>query len=188
MTEHHHGPVEEIKYCFVGDGRNNVARSLLVTGALLGMDVRVAAPPDLQPPEDVVAIACRLAERTGAWVTVTDDVVGAVHETDFVYTDVWVSMGESADQWAARVPKLLPYRVTSDLLAHTGKTTTRFLHCLPSTHGTTTGVGKRVFEQFGLDGCEVTDEVFESDRSVVFDQAENRLHTIKAVMVNALAG
>jgi ornithine carbamoyltransferase len=188
MTEHHRGPVEEIKYCFVGDGRNNVARSLLVTGALLGMDVRIAAPPELQPPEDVVAIASRLAERTGAWVTVTDDVERAVEEVDFVYTDVWVSMGESADEWAARVPKLLPYRVTSQLLARSGKATTRFLHCLPSTHDTTTGIGRRVFEQFGLDGCEVTDEVFESDRSVVFDQAENRLHTIKAVLVNALAG
>jgi ornithine carbamoyltransferase len=187
MTEHHRGPVEEIKYCFVGDGRNNVARSLLVTGALLGMDVRIAAPPELQPPKDVVAIASRLAERTGAWVTVTDDVERAVDEVDFVYTDVWVSMGESADEWAARVPKLLPYRVTSQLLARSGKATTRLLHCLPSTHDTTTGIGRRVFEQFGLDGCEVTDEVFESDRSVVFDQAENRLHTQKALLEILLA-
>ena len=188
MTEHHPGSVEEIAYCFLGDGRNNVARSLLIIGALLGMDVRIASPPGLQPPEDVVAIARSLAERSGARILVTADVDQGVAAADFVYTDVWVSMGESEDQWAARVPQLMPYRVTPEVMALTGKASTRFLHCLPSTHDTTTGIGRRVLEQFGLDGCEVTDDVFESTQSVVFDQAENRLHTIKAVMVNALAG
>lgn len=188
MTEHHSGRIEEIAYCFIGDGRNNVARSLLVTGALLGMDVRIAAPPALQPPTDVAAIAHTRADRSGARVSITDDVAQAVKGVDFVYTDVWVSMGESDHVWADRVPQLLPYRVSAELLAMSGKDTTRLMHCLPSTHDTSTGIGRRVFELFGLDGCEVTDDVFESDRSVVFDQAENRLHTIKAVMVHALAG
>jgi ornithine carbamoyltransferase len=187
MTEHHRGPTEAISYCFLGDGRNNVARSLLVTGALLGMDVRIAAPAALQPPVDVVRIAQGLADRSGARITVTDDVQAAVSATDFVYTDVWVSMGESDGQWASRVPQLLPYRVTPEVMALSGKDSTRFMHCLPSIHGSHTEVGRRVLERFGIEGCEVTDDVFESGQSVVFDQAENRLHTIKAVMVNALA-
>src|SRR4051794_15133663 len=152
------------------------------------MDVRIAAPPQLQPPADVVDIACPLAERSGARTLVTADVQQAGSGADFVYTHVWGGMGESDAQWAARVPALLPYRVTPEVMALSGKETTRFLHCLPSTHDTTTAVGRRVREQFGLVGCEVTDDVFESAQSVAFDQAENRLHTIKAVMVNALAG
>ena len=187
MTEHHRGPTEAISYCFLGDGRNNVARSLLITGALLGMDVRIAAPAALQPPVDVVRIAQGLADRSGARITVTDDVQTAVSATDFVYTDVWVSMGESDGQWASRVPQLLPYRVTSEIMALSGKDSTRFMHCLPAIHGSHTEVGRRVFERFGIEGCEVTDDVFESGASVVFDQAENRLHTIKALMVDALA-
>jgi ornithine carbamoyltransferase len=187
MTEYHPGPIGEVCYCFLGDGRNNVARSLLVTGALLGMDVRIAAPSGLQPPDDVVRIARELADRSGARLMVTEDVTAAVRGTDFVYTDVWVSMGESDEQWAARVPQLLPYRVTPEVMTLSGKRSTRFMHCLPSIHGSQTEVGHRVFERFGIEGCEVTADVFESDASVVFDQAENRLHTIKAVMVNALA-
>jgi ornithine carbamoyltransferase len=186
MSEHHPGRVEDISYCFVGDGRNNVARSLLVTGALLGMDVRIAAPVELQPPPDVQRIAGRLAESSGARLLVTSELEPAVTGTHFVYTDVWVSMGESDAQWAERVPLLLPYRITAEVMALSGRADTRFMHCLPSTHDTTTGIGRRVHDTFGLAGCEVTDEVFESDRSVVFDQAENRMHTIKAVMVNAL--
>ena len=162
MTEHHRGPTEAISYCFLGDGRNNVARSLLVTGALLGMDVRIAAPAALQPPVDVVRIAQGLADRSGARITVTDDVQTAVSATDFVYTDVWVSMGESDGQWASRVPQLLPYRVTSEIMALSGKDSTRFMHCLPAIHGSHTEVGRRVFERFGIEGCEVTDDVFES--------------------------
>lgn len=186
MTEHHAGPVEEIAYCFLGDGRNNVARSLLITGALLGMDVRIAAPRDLWPPDDVIAEADRLAVTSGARVTVTEDVEQGVAGADFVYTDVWVSMGESDEQWSTRIPQLLPYRVTEKVLLASGKPDTKFLHCLPSVHDRSTQLGRRLFDRFGLDGAEVTDEVFESPRSVVFDQAENRLHTIKAVLVAAL--
>ncbi|MFF1284537.1 ornithine carbamoyltransferase [Streptomyces sp. NPDC058299] len=186
MTEHHPGPLEQTTYCFLGDGRNNVARSLLVTGALLGMDVRIAAPRDLWPPDDVIATAHRLATTSGARVLVTDDVEQAVAGADFVYTDVWVSMGESDEQWGARIDLLLPYRVTEKVLHASGKPDTKFLHCLPAVHDRSTQLGERLHELYGLSGAEVTDEVFESPRSIVFDQAENRLHTIKAVLVAAL--
>ncbi|MFQ1002401.1 ornithine carbamoyltransferase [Modestobacter sp. SSW1-42] len=186
MIEHHRSPVEEIAFCFTGDGRNNVARSLLVTGALLGMDVRIAAPPALQPPADVVATARDLAASSGARVLVTDDPAAGVAGADFVYTDVWVSMGESEAEWDARVPLLSPYRVTEELMAATGRPDSRFLHCLPALHDRSTTLGARVFDRYGLDGAEVSDAVFESERSVVFDQSENRLHTIKAVLVHAL--
>jgi ornithine carbamoyltransferase len=186
MTEHHDGSLEEIAYCFLGDGRNNVARSLLITGALLGMDVRIAAPRDLWPPDDVIDAAHALAVDSGARILVTDDATRAVEGADFVYTDVWVSMGESDADWATRVPMLLPYRVTAELMGATGRADTKFLHCLPSLHNADTDLGRRLHEQFGLDGAEVTNDVFESSASIVFDQAENRLHTIKAVMVNAL--
>lgn len=188
MTEHHDGLVEDIAYCFLGDGRNNVARSLLVTGALLGMDVRIAAPRELWPPTDVIATAHTLAADSGAQLLLTDDVPRAVDGVHFVYTDVWVSMGESAEQWATRVPLLRPYRVTRQLLAASGRSDTKFLHCLPSVHNTDTELGMRVHEQFDLTGAEVSEEVFESPASIVFDQSENRMHTIKAVLVSALAG
>jgi ornithine carbamoyltransferase len=187
MTEHHPGPVERISVCFVGDGHNNVARSLLITGALLGMDVRIAAPRDLQPPADVVATARELARTSGATVLVTEDAEQGVDGADFVYTDVWVSMGDSPEEWDVRVPLLIPYRVTEALMKATGKPDTKFLHCLPAIHDRTTVVGEHLHERYGLDGAEVTDEVFSSPRSVVFDQAENRLHTIKAVLVTGLA-
>jgi len=185
MREHHDGPLEQIAYCFLGDGRNNVARSLLVTGALLGMDVRICAPAQLQPPPDVVATARRLADGSGARITITDEPLVAVQGVDFVYTDVWVSMGESDEEWDRRVPLLRPYAVTPELMASSGKATTKFLHCLPSVHDASTELGRRVRDRFGLVGAEVTDEVFESPASIVFDQAENRMHTIKAVMVAA---
>ncbi|WP_442972775.1 ornithine carbamoyltransferase [Rhodococcus sp. G-MC3] len=188
MTEHHDGPIEEIVYCYVGDGRNNVARSLLVTGALLGMDVRIVTPRELWPPEDVVEIAEHLAIESGARILLTDSVSDGVTDADFVYTDVWVSMGESDEQWASRVGLLTPYRVTASVMKLTGKPDSKFMHCLPSIHDRSTDAGQRVFAQFGLDGAEVTDEVFESAGSVVFDQAENRLHTIRAVLVAALGG
>jgi ornithine carbamoyltransferase len=187
MTEHFNGPVEDIKFAFVGDGHNNVARSLLITGALLGMDVRIAAPTELQPPADVIAKAHELAAVSGARVLVTDDPEQAVAGADFIYTDVWVSMGDSPEAWDTRVPLLTPYRVTAELMKATGNPDTKFLHCLPSIHDRTTQVGRRVHDQYGLDGAEVTDEVFSSAASVVFDQAENRLHTIKAVIVAGLA-
>ncbi len=187
MVEHRPSPAERISCCFVGDGRNNVARSLLVTGAMLGMDVRIAAPRELWPPADVVASANELAAAGGARVLVTDDPGAGVAGADFVYTDVWVSMGEPAQAWAERIPTLLPFRVTDALMAAAGPDA-KFLHCLPAVHDRSTELGRRLHDEFGLDGAEVTDEVFGSSRSVVFDQAENRLHTIKAVLVDALAG
>jgi len=186
MIEHHPGPVEDISVCYLGDGRNNVARSLLVTGALLGMDVRIAAPLALQPPPDVVSAARGLAGDSGARLLVTDDATAAVRGADFLYTDVWVSMGEPDDVWDARVPQLLPYRVTTDLVAATGKPTTKILHCLPALHDAETSVGRRLRDRYGLVGAEIADDVFTSDRTIVFDQAENRMHTIKAVLVAAL--
>lgn len=188
MTDHHGGPLEDIAYCFLGDGRNNVARSLLIIGALLGMDVRIAAPQELWPPTDVIDSAHALALESGARILVTDDADRGVDGVDFIYTDVWVSMGESDEDWATRVPLLLPYRVTTELMNATGRADTKFLHCLPSLHNADTDLGRRLHEQFGLDGAEVSNDVFESSASIVFDQAENRLHTINAVMVNALGG
>jgi len=188
MTEHHDGGVEDIAFCFTGDGHSNVARSLLITGALLGMDVRIAAPAGLQPPPDVVAAADRAARSSGARVLVTEDLHAAVRDADFVYTDVWVSMGEPDDAWAARISSLLPHRVTDEILDAANRPGVRFMHCLPAIHNRGTAVGARLHQQFGLDGAEVTEEVFESKRSIVFDQAENRMHTIKALLVQALAG
>lgn len=186
MREHCPGDVREISFCFLGDGRGNVARSLLVTGAMLGMDVRIAAPRELWPPRPVIEEARRTALLTGARVTVTDDPDAALDDAAFVYTDVWVSMGEDDAEWDRRVPLLTPYRVTADAMAATGRTDSRFLHCLPAVHDTTTVLGRRVQQRYGLVGAEVTDEVFASPASVVFQQAENRLHTIKALLVAAL--
>jgi ornithine carbamoyltransferase len=186
MTDHHPGPVETISCCFVGDGRGNIARSLLVTGALLGLDIRIAAPPGLQPPADVTSIAQRLAATSGARLAITADPAEAVRGAGYLYTDVWVSMGEADEQWAHRVPLLTPYRVTGELLAATGHPDTRFLHCLPAIHDDSTEIGRRIRGAFGLVGAEVTDEVFRSPASLVFEQAENRMHTIKALLVAAL--
>ena len=187
MTDHRDGALSGLTCCFLGDGRSNVARSLLVTSALLGFDVRIAAPRELWPPADVQELAEDAASRSGARLTVTDDASTAVQGAEFLYTDVWVSMGEADAEWDRRVPLLLPYRVTSALMAATGREDTRFLHCLPAVHDTTTDLGRRLHERFGLDGAEVADEVFGSPASLVFEQAENRMHTIKAVLVSALA-
>jgi ornithine carbamoyltransferase len=177
-----------VSWTYVGDGRNNMARSILVTGAMLGMNVRIAAPADLQPPQDVQDLATELAHasRGGTWVT--DDLAGAVAGTDVIYTDTWVSMGEPDSAWDERVALLRDYRVTPELMNASGKTTTRFMHCLPSTHDDRTELGRRVLDRYGLRGAEVTDDVFKSPASVVFQQAENRMHTIKAVLVSSLAG
>ncbi len=188
MAEHHPGPVEDIAFCFAGDGRNNVARSLLVTGAVLGMDVRIAAPAALQPPDEVQAAAAEAAKDSGARVLVTDDAAEAVRGAHFVYTDVWLSMGEPDDQWASRISELTPYRVTAELMAQTGVRDARFMHCLPSIHNRETAVGARLFGQFGIDGAEVTEEVFESPHSIVFEQSANKMHSIKALLVATLAG
>ena len=189
MIEHSpHKPLEHISYAYVGDARFNMGRSLLVTGALLGMDVRIAAPKQLQPPQDVQDIAYGLAKTSGARITITDDPIKAVRGVDFVHTDVWVSMGESKDVWAERIRILRDYQVNSQLMKETQNPNVKFMHCLPSFHNSETSVGREVAKTFGLDnGIEVTEDVFESNSSIVFDQAENRLHTIKAVMVATLA-
>jgi ornithine carbamoyltransferase len=186
MTEHSVKHPTDIAYCYLGDGRNNTARSLLVTGALLGMDVRIAAPAELQPDAGLQALAAKIAEGTGARITVTDKVTTAVAGVDFVYTDVWVSMGDPASEWDSRIKLLLGYQVNRAVLDATGNPLVKFMHCLPALHNRDTAIGEQLYERTGLEALEVTDEVFESPSSIVFDQAENRLHTIKAVMVATL--
>ncbi len=187
MLEHCDKPLNEIAFAFLGDARNNVGNSLLISGALMGMDVRMVAPASQHNAEDVVAEARRIAEDTGARITVTDDVAEGVRGVDFVYTDVWVSLGEPKEVWAERIALLRPYQVNAELLAATGNPQVKFMHCLPAFHDLETSVGRDLKEQFGIEGVEVTDDVFESEASIVFDQAENRMHTIKAVLVATLA-
>ena len=180
-------PYDRIGYAFVGDCRFNMARSLLVMGALMGSDVRLAGPRELQPPKDIIAAAEDIARQTGARITVTDSVAQAVAGADFIHTDVWVSMGEPKDVWEQRVRLLAPYQVNEGLLEKSGNRAVKFMHCLPAFHDSNTVVGKEIMEHTGMtSGLEVTDEVFQSGASIVFDQAENRLHTIKAVLVATL--
>jgi ornithine carbamoyltransferase len=180
-------PYDTLRYAFVGDCRFNMGRSLLVTGALMGADVRLAGPASLAPPDDVVAIARDIAGSTGAQVTVTEDAGEAVAGVDFVHTDVWVSMGEAKDVWEERVSLLTPYQVNAALLEKSGNPKVKFMHCLPAFHDPNTVVGREIMEHTGMTGgLEVTGEVFESPASIVFDQAENRLHTIKALLVATL--
>jgi ornithine carbamoyltransferase len=186
MTDHVAKPLGEVSFCYLGDGRNNTANSLLVTGAMLGMDARICAPAALQPSAEVRGIAAQLAAGSGARLLVTADVNTGVAGVDFLYTDVWLSLGEPQDQWDNRINQLLPYQVNSAVLKDTGNPEARFLHCLPALHNRDTEIGQRVYTERGLDALEVTDEVFESPASVVFDQAENRMHTIKALMVSTL--
>jgi len=186
MSEHSAKPLTGIAYCYLGDARNNMGNSLLVGGATLGMDVRLCAPRALWPHDDLVGICRDIAAETGARITLTEDPAEGVRGVDFLYTDVWVSMGEDASVWGDRVRLLKPYQVNTDLVALTGNPAVKFLHCLPAFHDRETKVGEEMHERFGLDGMEVTDDVFESDRSIVWDQAENRMHTIKAVMVATL--
>jgi ornithine carbamoyltransferase len=183
MTDHCDKPLADVSFCYLGDGRNNTANSLLVTGATLGMDVRICAPAALQPSAEVAGIADGLAAASGARRLVTDDIHAGVAGVDFVYTGVWLSLGEPEDQWDARIDQLLPYQVNAAVLKATGNPEVKFLHCLPALHNRDTGIGARVYDKRGLDALEVTEEVFESPASVVFDQAENRMHTIKALMV-----
>ena len=189
MLEYGRKPIHEISYAYVGDGRNNVANSLLLVGAKLGMDVRIAAPKSLQPTDDLVTMCKEFAGDSGATATVTDDIEAAVKGVDFIHTDVWVSMGEPVESWGERVHLLLPYQVTADLMASTGNPRTKFMHCLPAFPNTETVVGKRVAEQYPelANGIEVTEEVFESPANIAFEQAENRMHTIKAALVASLA-
>ncbi|MEU6071592.1 ornithine carbamoyltransferase [Streptomyces sp. NPDC047082] len=186
MHEHSPKPLPDIAYCYLGDARNNMGNSLLSMGALLGMDVRIAAPRRLWPDPELVATCRTLADRSGARITLTEDIETAVRGADFLHTDVWVSMGESADTWGERIELLLPYQVNDKTLALTGNPDVKFMHCLPSLHDRSTRLGRDLFDTHGLDGLEVTDEVFSSPASIVFDQAENRLHTIKAVLVATL--
>ena len=187
MRDHTSKPLAEVTYCYLGDGRNNTANSLLVTGAMLGMDVRICAPAPLQPSARVQEIAAKLAVGSSARLTVTADLPAAVAGADYLYTDVWLSMGELEENWEERIDLLLPYQVNRGVLAATGNPEVKFMHCLPALHNRNTEIGQRLYDKRGLDALEVTEEVFESQASIVFDQAENRLHTIKAVMV-ATAG
>jgi len=186
MEEHSNKPLSQISYCFLGDARNNVGNSLLLSGALMGMDVRLAAQKSLWPEDAVVRRARELAARSGAKIALTDDPRAGVAGCDFLYTDVWVSLGEPKERWAERITQLRSYQVNAELMKATGKPDAKFLHCLPAFHNRATSVGEDIFQQFGLDGIEVTEEVFESPASVVFDQAENRVHTIKALLVATL--
>ena len=187
MHEASNKPYDRLAYAYVGDCRFNMGRSLLVTGALMGSDVRLAGPAELHPPKDVVRLAEEIAGRTGARVTVTDNPSEAVDGVDFVHTDVWVSMGEAKDVWTDRVRLLAPYQVNADLLAAAGNPAVKFMHCLPAFHDSSTVVGAEIMEHTGMSsGLEVTNDVFGSAASIVFDQAENRLHTIKAVLVATL--
>jgi ornithine carbamoyltransferase len=186
MREHLHKPLQQVTYCYLGDARFNMAGTYLIGGAKLGMDVRIAAPKSLWPGKDVLDLARAFAAESGGTVTVTDDVAEAVKGCDVLLTDVWVSMGEPKEVWAERIALLKDYQVNADVMALTGNPGVKFMHCLPAFHNTDTTVGQQIFEDHGMTALEVTEEVFESPASIVFDEAENRMHTIKAVMVATL--
>ena len=188
MLEHSDKPLEQIRYAYFGDARNNIGNSLLLIGAKLGMDVRICAPRDLQPEAALIAQCQQFAQESGARLLITDNVEQAVRGVDFIHTDIWVSMGEPMENWDRRIAQLTPFRVNAELLAQSGNPNVKFMHCLPAFHNSETQIGEEIsrrFPQFA-NGIEVTEQVFESPQSIVFDQAENRLHTIKAVLVAAL--
>jgi ornithine carbamoyltransferase len=189
MQEHSEKPLEAVAFCFLGDIGFNVADSLLIGGAKMGMDVRLAGPKDYWPSAERIAQVNAVAAETGARITITEDPTEAVNGCDFIYTDVWVSMGEPEERWEKRVGQrqMLPYQVNSRLMAQTHNPNVKFMHCLPAYHNTDTALGKLIYEKYGLEALEVTEEVFESPASIVFDQAENRLHTIKAILIATLA-
>ena len=188
IQEHSEKPLDEVALCFVGDGRGNMADSLLVGAAKMGLDFRLAAPLALRPKAELIARCEKIGRETGARFHVTEDMAQAVDGADFLYTDVWVSMGEPDSVWRERIDLLKPYQVNRDLLERTGNPKVKFMHCLPAFHNRETKVGQEIFEKFGLEEMEVTEEVFESEASIVFLQAENRMHTIKAVLVATLGG
>ncbi len=188
MVEHADKPRTQISYAFLGDARNNMGNSLLLLGAIMGCDVRMVAPKENQPHEEVREMAAKHAAMTGARITITDDVAKGVKGVDFVHTDVWVSMGEAKEVWESRIKLLKPYQVNKALMDKTGNPNVKFMHCLPAFHNTETKVGKDIFEKFGISEMEVTDEVFESPMNIAFEQAENRMHTIKAILVATLGG
>jgi len=187
MREHSDKPLQDIKYAFMGDTRNNMGHSLMIAGCLMGMDVRLCGPKKLWPADDYVKIARELEKRYGAKLTITDDPKRAVDGVDFIHTDVWVSMGEPKEVWKERIELLMPYQVNAALMKASGSARTKFMHCLPAFHDTETTMGKQIAETYGItNGLEVTDDVFESEANVAFDQAENRMHTIKAILVATL--
>jgi ornithine carbamoyltransferase len=187
MEEHSAKPLEKISFCYLGDARNNMGNSLLLGGAVMGMDVRLAAPRALWPADPVVAKARAFASRSGARITVSDQPTAAVSGCDFVYTDVWVSLGEPPAKWGERIALLAPYQVNAALMAATGNPNAKFMHCLPAFHNRETTKGEELFKTYGMNGLEVTDDVFESPGSIVFDQSENRMHSIKALLLATLA-
>ena len=186
IEEHSSKPLEKVSYAYVGDARFNMGNSLLVGGVKMGMDVRIVAPKALWPAQELIDQCRTIAAQTGARMTITDDVEAGVKGCDFIYTDIWVSMGEPDEVWKERIAMLKPYQVNASLMAKTGNPECKFMHCLPSYHNRETKAGEEVYRKFGMDGVEVTEEVFEGPNSIVFDEAENRMHTIKAVMVATL--
>jgi ornithine carbamoyltransferase len=186
MLEHSDKPLNKISFCYLGDARNNMGNSLMVAAAKMGMDFRAAAPRLCQPAEELVKICRTIAEDTGGQIMITENVDEAVKGVDFLYTDVWVSMGEPDSVWGERIELLKPYQVNADVVKTTGNQKVKFLHCLPAFHNRETKIGEEIYQKYGLNGMEVTEEIFESENSIVFDEAENRLHTIKAVMVATL--
>jgi ornithine carbamoyltransferase len=188
MKEHSTKPLSKISFCFLGDAGNNMGDSLLIGGAKMGMDVRLCAPKACWPEQAIIDYAKATALETGAKVTVTETVKEAVKGCDFLYTDVWLSMGEPEEKWAERIKLLTPYQINAEVMKMTGNSATRFMHCLPAFHNAETKVAQDIQEKFGIGAMEVTEEVFESPASIVFDQAENRMHTIKAVLVATLGG
>lgn len=183
MREHFEGPLHSVKFCFLGDARNNMGNSLMIGAAKMGMDVRLCAPKSCWPSSELIETSRQIAQQTGAKITITDDIDEGVAGCDFVYTDVWVSMGEDDAVWEDRIRLLTPYQINDALLKRTGNPAVKFMHCLPAFHNADTTAGKDIQEKFGISCMEVTEEVFESPASIVFDQAENRLHTIKAILV-----
>ena len=186
MMEHSDKPLSQVKFAYMGDAQNNMGNSLMIGAAKMGMDFRSVAPKAVQPSAELVAQCKEIAKETGAKITVTDNVEEGVKDCDFLYTDVWVSMGEADEVWKERIEMLKPYQVNKKAMDLTGNPNVKFMHCLPAFHNRQTTVGEEIYQKFGMDGVEVTEEVFESDASIVFDEAENRLHTIKAVMVATL--
>lgn len=186
MMEHSDKHMGEIAYCYLGDARNNMGNSLMVTGSKLGMDVRLCAPKHLWPEQGLINTCQDIASETGARLTLTEDIDEGVKDVDYLYTDVWVSMGEAKEVWDERIKLLKPYQINMDVVKRTGNPKVQFMHCLPAFHNLETKVGEEIYEKTGMDALEVTEEVFESERSIVFAQAENRMHTIKAIMVATL--